>query len=156
MKAIKILLALILVSSFAVSCKKEVKKNEEKKQETAQSIQEASFAISGMTCEIGCAKTIASKLSKKEGVIDAKVVFNDSIATVKYHADKTNKKEIIAFIDGLVDGKTYKSSEVSKKECSVKEKKECSKKAKKECHSKKETAKTACVDNCKKQCCSEA
>ena len=47
-----------------------------------------SLAISGMTCQIGCAKAIQSKLSKKEGVADVVVVFTDSIATITFDSNK--------------------------------------------------------------------
>ena len=54
--------------------------------------QNISLAISGMTCEIGCAKTIQSKLSKKEGVLNANVIFKDSIATIEFEQIKPLRK----------------------------------------------------------------
>ena len=75
-------------------------------------IQTASFAISGMTCEIGCAKTIQSKLSKKDGVTDAVVVFSDSIATVSFDSNKTSPKDISSFITGIAGGDAYTASEL--------------------------------------------
>jgi len=69
------------------------------------------LTISGMTCEIGCAKTIQSKLSKKEGVISAKVVFTDSIATIAFDANTTSKKDLITYITGIAGGDLYKASE---------------------------------------------
>lgn len=131
MKIQKIIFVFALIGFLTVSCKNEAQKdNSDKKEEIAKNIEEASFNISGMTCEIGCAKTIASKLSKKEGVIKAEVIFNDSTAVVKYNTTKTNKKDIIAFIDGIADGNTYKTSEVKHKKASNQEcKKECCNKA---------------------------
>jgi copper chaperone CopZ len=85
---------------------------------TATSItnkQSVSLAISGMTCEIGCAKTIQSKLSKKEGVLSAKVIFKDSIARIEFNEELTSKKDLIAFVDGIAGGDLYKASETSKK-----------------------------------------
>ena len=100
----KNLLALFFIAFVFVGCQqKEVAK--EVKKETA------TLAISGMTCEIGCAKTIQSKLSKKEGVLNAKVIFTDSIANIEYDANATSKKELIAFIDGIAGGDLYKASE---------------------------------------------
>ena len=69
------------------------------------------LAISGMTCEIGCAKTIQSKLSKKEGVLAAKVVFIDSIATIEFDGNTTSKKDLITFVEGIAGGDLYKASE---------------------------------------------
>ena len=78
-------------------------------------IQTVSFAVSGMTCEIGCAKTIQSKLSKKEGITDAIVVFTDSIATVSFDSSKTSTKEISSFITGIAGGDAYTASELKPK-----------------------------------------
>ncbi|GFE02893.1 hypothetical protein KUL156_54850 [Alteromonas sp. KUL156] len=119
MKIQKILFALVIVSFLAVGCKNEAKKEEvtqEQKTEIAANAKELSLSISGMTCEIGCARKIASDLSKKEGVIEANVVFNDSIATIKYDANKTNKTNLIAFVEGIGSGDMYKASEITKKE----------------------------------------
>ncbi len=113
-----------------------------------------SLAISGMTCEIGCAKTIESKLSKKEGVFKAKVAFKDSLATIEYDANKTSKEDLIAFVDGIAGGDLYKASESTgkakdhtcteacKKECEMKEKKECKADCKMACCTKESTTET--------------
>ena len=161
MKIEKLLIAIALVCFFTVSCKNEAnKETETKKEEVAAKVEEASFTISGMTCEVGCAKVIASKLSKKEGIIDAEIVFSEKSANIKFDANKTNKKDIIAFIDGIADGTTYKASEASKKaSCeSSDDKKSCCKKeegkdtaATKECCDRKDK-KMACTDDCKNEC----
>lgn len=158
MKIQKIVLALAFVSFLAISCKNEAKKediNKEQKTEVAANTKELSLNISGMTCEIGCAKKIASDLSKKEGVLDAKVIFNDSVATVKYNSNITNKADLIAFVEGIGSGDMYKASETSKKECTAKtdaEKEACKKKA--TCK-KGKTDEKACASNCKMECCAE-
>lgn len=99
MKIQKIIYALLLSVFLMFSCNKEVK--------TAQ----VAIAISGMTCEIGCAKMIQSKLSKKEGVAAAEVIFKDSIAKVTFDMAKTSKSEIIAMINGIADGTLYSAKE---------------------------------------------
>ena len=172
MKIQKIIFALTLVSFLAVGCKTEAKKNDatkEEKTEVAANTKELSLSISGMTCEIGCAKKIASDLSKKEGVLEANVVFNDSIANVKYDANVTNKADLIAFVEGIGSGDMYKASETSKKTCEEGCKKACC--VKKECTAKtaaekeacakkgtckkSEAEKKACATDCKKECCAE-
>lgn len=146
----KILFVLALATMAITGCKNEAKKDDKKTETVAENIKETSFKISGMTCETGCAKTIASKLSKKEGIIDAKVIFSDSIAKVKYDASKIDQAKIKTFVEGIADGKTYKT-------CTIK--KECSK-AKKQC----DTTKTASCDktkkennksDCQKECCAK-
>lgn len=109
------LFTLVLLATFAfTACKKEVEKAEVKevKKELAEAkIETVSLNISGMTCEIGCAKTIQSKLSKKEGVASAKVIFTDSLATVKFDANKTSSEDLITFINGIAGGDLYTATE---------------------------------------------
>lgn len=116
MKSKSIFLSLVLSSLLIWSCSDEPKKlkNEDVKSGVLQmaEIQTVSFAVSGMTCEIGCAKTIQSKLSKKEGVIDVRVVFIDSIATVSFDGSKTSSIDISSFISGIAGGDAYTATEL--------------------------------------------
>lgn len=123
------------------------KENKEVKKE------KVALAISGMTCEIGCAKTIQSKLSKKEGVIDAKVVFIDSIANIEYDANTTSKKDLIAFVDGIAGGNLYKASEGSVIKSSTKKAHACSNDCEKNCEQK--ATKMECKEDCKMACCAD-
>ena len=177
MKTKKILFSVAVVFFILIGCK-----NEAKKEALPVNKQNVSLAISGMTCEIGCAKTIQSKLSKKEGVLNAKVIFKDSIANVEFDANTTSKKDLIAFVDGIAGGELYKASEnaqsckgknkancankkdckkadCKKKDCSADKKcdtkKQCKPDCKKPCCSadKKSDTKTACKPDCKKACC---
>lgn len=50
----------------------------------------AEFGIDGMTCAVGCAKTIEGKLSKMEGVKSATVDFDKKIAMVEYDEAKVS------------------------------------------------------------------
>lgn len=119
MKIKSILLAVAVVSLSIVSCTNESKKTESKgvKKEVASvaKMETVSLNISGMTCEIGCAKTIQSKLSKKEGVAEAKVVFTDSIATVKFDANKISTEDLTSFINGIAGGEMYKATAIASK-----------------------------------------
>lgn len=108
----KYLFTLIIVASFAfTSCKKEAPKKVVKKEVIAANYQTASIHISGMTCKIGCAKSIQSKLNKKNGITDAKVIFTDSTATVKYDTNKTSINDIVSFINNIAGGDIYKATE---------------------------------------------
>lgn len=126
-----------------IGCKKETKK-----EILPVKKENVSLAISGMTCEIGCAKTIQSKLSKKEGVLNAKVIFKDSIANIEFDANTTSKKDLVAFVDGIAGGKLYKTSIISKKEAHV-----CTNHCKEKCGDKK--VKKKCKEDCKMACCTE-
>ena len=114
-----VFLSLILSCILIWSCSDEPKKlkNEDAKSGVLQmaEIQTVSFAVSGMTCEIGCAKTIQSKLSKKEGITDATVVFSDSTATVSFDSSKTSSTDISSFISGIAGGDAYTASELKPK-----------------------------------------
>ena len=114
-----IFLSLMLSSLLIWSCSDEpIKlKNEDVKSGVLQmaEIQTVSFAVSGMTCEIGCAKTIQSKLSKKEGITDAIVVFSDSTATVSFDSSKTSTTDISSFISCIAGGDAYTASELKPK-----------------------------------------
>lgn len=147
MKVQKIMYSIAIACFILTSCNKDVKK------------ENVSLAISGMTCEIGCAKTIQSKLSKKEGVLDAKVIFNDSIANIEFDANTTSKKELIAFVSGIAGGELYAASESSKNghSCSDECKKSCELKEDKKgcCSEKTESEKMKCKEDCKMTCCTD-
>lgn len=142
MKTLKYIYAVVVACLVFMACKTETKK-----EVVAADMQKVSLHVSGMTCEIGCAKTIQSKLSKKEGIASAKVVFKDSLATVEYDANKISKGEIVAFVDGIAGGDLYKASEATKKSCDA----DC----KKACCAKKDSDKKACKEDCKMECCKD-
>lgn len=149
MKVYKIIVMLLFVAVTYIGCDNANKKqdNKENKNVIAANTDTFSVNVSGMSCEMGCAKTIESKLAKKEGVLEAKVVFNDSIATIKYDTSKLDKKDLMAFIEGVGDGETYKASESAKKDCATDCKKE-------DCTTKSENKKDkACMAGDKKDCC---
>ena len=133
MKVQKFICTLLFACFTLISCQKEIKKEIKK--------ENVSLAISGMTCEVGCAKTIQSKLTKKEGVLAAKVVFSDSIATVEFDANTLSKKDLIAFVDGISGGDLYTASEISN------QKHVCTEACKSTCEMM-ETKKT-CKEDCK-------
>ena len=112
MKIQKILFTIVVACLIVAACKTETKKEEVKKEAVAADMQKVSLHVSGMTCEIGCAKIIQSKLSKKEGVTNATVIFSDSIATVAFDRNKTTPKDISSFITSIAGGDVYTASEL--------------------------------------------
>ena len=116
MKLYKSLALSLVLSFFYVACDKKTEPKDVKKEVLAAKMENVSLHVSGMTCEIGCAKIIQSKLSKKDGVANAKVIFTDSIAKVEFDSNKISKSEIITFIDGIAGGDLYKASEIEVKE----------------------------------------
>jgi copper chaperone CopZ len=117
MKSIKLTLALLLtVGTVFVSCKKET--TEAKAEEATvvkkpiANAQTTSFNIEGMTCAIGCAKTIETKLSGLDGVQKATVDFDKKTATVEYDPAVQTPEKLATFVEAVADGKTYKVSNV--------------------------------------------
>ena len=113
-------LALVIALSFA-SCKqekKEVAVEETKKEAVSEAdlakMQTASFTIDGMTCAMGCAKTIENKLAGQEGVGQAVVDFETKIATVKFDAEKQSLESLTKTIEGVAGGDSYKVTESKK------------------------------------------
>ncbi len=111
MKNYQYLFSFAIVILFTLACKDSLNTTTKEVAIVAK-METVSLAVSGMTCEIGCAKTIQSKLSKKKGVTDAKVVFADSIATVVFDANVTSKKDLISFVNSIAGGNLYTASEI--------------------------------------------
>jgi Cu+-exporting ATPase len=106
----KFIIFLFAIASF--SCNETKKKsvtNEIKTDatEVAASYKSVEVDIEGMTCEIGCARTIESKLSKFEGVTYSKVDFESKKGQFTYDENKLTKEDIIAKITGIGGGDLY-------------------------------------------------
>ena len=102
------LFATILIAVFTLSsCNTETKKTPEVIVTKTPKMEKVAINISGMTCEIGCAKTIQSKLSKKAGIASAKVIFKDSLGLVEFDANTISAEDINTFINGIAGGGLY-------------------------------------------------
>ncbi|CAC9973277.1 heavy-metal-associated domain-containing protein [Flavobacterium panici] len=121
MKFTKIIASLAIAGLVLVSCKKEEDKSlavinaekstsKEHKPIAAENVQTASFNIEGMTCAVGCAKTIETELSNLEGVEKATVDFDKKLATVTFDKTVQNSESLTKVVQETGDGKTYKVS----------------------------------------------
>lgn len=70
----------------------------------------AEFGIEGMTCAMGCAKSIEKKLAKMEGVKSAKVDFDNKLAMVEYDEDKLDPSSLRDAVASA--GNDYKATEI--------------------------------------------
>ena len=61
------------------------------------------FGIEGMTCAMGCAKTIEKKMAKMEGVKSAKVDFDKRLAMVEYDEAKVTPESLEETVTGVAD-----------------------------------------------------
>jgi len=117
MKTFKNILLIATATIFIVACKNKVRPEiEALETETANAtaktfdpntvFAKAEFGIEGMTCEIGCARTIERKITKMEGVKYAKVDFNKKMAMVEYDQDKVTPADLEETVAKA--GKAYK------------------------------------------------
>ncbi|MDP3946316.1 MAG: heavy metal-associated domain-containing protein [Lutibacter sp.] len=112
-----------LISIFAIafvlfSCNESKKDNDSdksgiEKQNVAASYKTIEVEIEGMTCEIGCAKTIESKLSKTEGVTYSKVNFEAKIGQFTFDENKISQEDITQKINGIGGGALYKVRKIT-------------------------------------------
>ena len=123
MKFTKTIVTLAIAVVVLVSCKKEEDKNlanikaietapKEHKAIAAENVQTASFEIEGMTCAMGCAKTIEKELTNLDGVEKATVDFDKKTATVVFDKTVQNQENLTKVVQSTGDGKTYKVSNI--------------------------------------------
>ena len=115
----KTLLTLTSASTLFLICKdsaskplpenlKETSAQKQKTNAVAVKPETTSFKIEGMTCAMGCAKTIEDNLSKMDGVQKAVVDFDNKEATVSFDASVISTKKLIEAVETTGDGATYK------------------------------------------------
>lgn len=74
----------------------------------------AEFEIDGMTCAIGCARTIEKKIAKMDGVKFAKVDFDKKLAMVEYDQAKVTPALLEETVTKV--GEVYKVNSMKKVE----------------------------------------
>lgn len=112
----------ILIACFIViACKETPKEKEQeskieetKKAEVAENLKSFQVDIEGMTCEIGCARLIQSKLHKIDGISYAKIDFEHTNGIITYDSNKLNEKEIVSKIEAIAGGDLYSVSKTTK------------------------------------------
>lgn len=103
---------LVLFVLSLISCdqkKKETKQNETPlENNTIAAVYETyEMDIEGMTCEIGCARTIESKLSKMKGVSYSKVDFESKKGVFTIDTNIVNEQKVREKIAGIAGGDLY-------------------------------------------------
>jgi mercuric ion binding protein len=118
MKFTTSMLTILFTSLLFVGCKdktsqtdsdsgKDISTPHVKKEIAASNLQTASFTIKGMTCAIGCAKTIQEELNGLEGVKIAAVNFEEESATVSFDKTILSPAALTKVVEAAADGKTY-------------------------------------------------
>lgn len=112
MKVLIKIFSIAILVLFFISCesKKETKQEVKEAQDTeviAQDLRQVKVDINGMTCEIGCARLIQSKLYKADGVTFAKISFEDSSGIVKFDQNRISEDGIKKIIEKTAGGDIY-------------------------------------------------
>lgn len=111
----KLIVAASISGLLCVGCKQTAsapteKAVAEKHTINPEKVQTASFTITGMTCAIGCAKTIEEELTETDGVQKAAVDFEKKQAVVSYDSSLQTPESLTKIVEATADGKTYKVS----------------------------------------------
>ncbi|RAJ25785.1 Cu+-exporting ATPase [Gelidibacter algens] len=145
MKTLKTLALLTTLALFTVSCNNnatpEVKTVEMEQPELSSEKQldpnatyaKAEFGIEGMTCAMGCAKTIEKKIARMEGVKSATVDFDNRLAMVEYDNAKVTPSSLEEAVVSVAD--TYSVKDMKTVDAFSTEQ--------------------ACAADCKMACCSD-
>jgi len=115
MKTLKTLSIIAIMALVFTSCKNETQPEvktvdvETTKKDVATTLDpnatyaKVEFGIDGMTCAMGCAKTIEKKMAKMEGVKSAKVDFDKNLAMVEYDESKVTPKSLEETVTKVAD-----------------------------------------------------
>ena len=166
MKTLKSICILALMALVFTSCKNEAQPEvktvavEVTKKDVSETLDpnatyaKVEFSIDGMTCAMGCAKTIEKKMAKMEGVKMAKVDFDKRLAMVEYDEAKVSPQSLEETVTKVAD--IYKVKDMHNVDEFGAEKQACKADCKKECcANKSESEKIACKADCKKACCAD-
>lgn len=118
MNFLKSIVTIVLASLMFVGCKEKTNDTatdaasenntpKVKKEIAAANLQTASFNIKGMTCAIGCAKTIQEELNGLDGVKMATVDFDKELATVSFDKTILTPEKLTKVVEAAADGKSY-------------------------------------------------
>ena len=118
MKILNKFLTVLSIAIIFVSCDTRDKASQaENEKQVETQIKEADIKtvqleIKGMTCEIGCAKLIQSKLYKTDGVTFAEVHFADSSGVVTYDANRLSERDLVQAVEKAGGGDLYTVSSI--------------------------------------------
>ena len=115
MKIFKSAIVIVAIALSLAACKNNTKPEAKtvaveisNKENTAKLDPNATYAkvefnIKGMTCEMGCAKTIEKKLAKMDGMKTAVVDFKNEMASVEFDVAKLNHSSITKAVNQVSD-----------------------------------------------------
>lgn len=92
---------------FVSACNSSTEENAEKTEIKAENVVVADFAIEGMVCAMGCAKTIEEEVLGMNGVSASSVDYETGKAHFEYDKTQLTEAELIAKIESLADGQYH-------------------------------------------------
>ena len=111
MKTLRNTFVVALIAIVAASCGSKQEQTEPITNDSYETNTALTVSIEGMTCAVGCAKTIQSKIAEIPGVTFSTVDFEANEGLFKYDANTVSEDEILNTITGLADGQ-YKPTVV--------------------------------------------
>lgn len=102
----KAIIKVTLLSTFSLfmACSSNTEPTTEKTEIKAENVVVADFAIEGMVCAMGCAKTIEEEILGMNGVAASTVDYESGKAHFEYDKTQLTEAELIAKIESLADG----------------------------------------------------
>ncbi|MEX1383773.1 heavy-metal-associated domain-containing protein [Lutibacter sp.] len=120
----KLIVLLFIFAAFSCNETKKTSldtKIDAEKAEVAANYKSVEVEIEGMTCEIGCARLIQSKMSKVDGITYTKVDFESKKGLFTFDSNKLNKEAITEKISKIAGGDLYSVSKTTEIDLIVKE-----------------------------------
>ncbi|MCF6296928.1 MAG: cation transporter [Flavobacteriaceae bacterium] len=118
MKIIKSIFLVVLLIGVFISCnkanEKQVENKIEKIKELPMKLESFEIKIEGMTCEIGCARLIQSKLHKTEGVEFVEISFEEKNGKITFDTNKVTYTDIKNIIEKIAGGDVYSVIQMNK------------------------------------------
>lgn len=105
----KTIVKVTLLSAFSLlmACSSNTEPTAEKTEIKAENVVVADFAIDGMVCAMGCAKTIEDEVLGMNGVAASSVDYESGKAHFEYDKTQLTEAELIAKIESLADGQYH-------------------------------------------------
>lgn len=117
---------IVILSLLAVGCSHSENENARNGAEVIaiapENLVVVDYAVSGMVCAMGCAKTIQDEIAEMGGVAICEVNFEDEKAHIEFDKTQLSEKEIIAKIESIAEGQykvtAWESEELIEEETS--------------------------------------
>lgn len=112
-------IGILVVSVFSLStiigCSNAEQENTEKITVAPENLLVVDYAVEGMVCAMGCAKTIQDEVADMSGVVKCSVDFETGKAHIEFDKTQVTEEAIITKIESIADGQ-YKVSKWEEKE----------------------------------------